>query len=309
MLKGGRMKTYPICQRHNLVTLKDILSPNDKRGEQILNPRKTSITTMRDLDELVGQIKKAKENGKPIVWFIGGHVIKCGLSLYLIELIKNGWITHLAGNGAASIHDFELAFNGGTSEDVQENLEDGTFGMWEETGRMMNDAINKGASIQLGYGESLKLYISKYGEQFLHKDISVLRIADIHNVDTSYHIAIGTDFIHQHPSADFMNIGITSGIDFKKFCNVIARLDGGVFLNFGSAVIGPEVFLKAFALARNSNLEIKRFTTANFDLHDMYRPKFNIVQRPTRQGGNGYDFRLDHRVSIPYLYDKLMEVK
>jgi hypothetical protein len=231
-------------------------------------------------------------------------------------------VTHIAGNGAGSIHDFELAFNGGTSEDVPSAIEDGSFGMWEETGRWMNDAIKAGAANDLGYGESLAVYVDAYPEKFPYKDDCVFYQAWLHGIPATYHIAIGTDIIHQHPSVDFGAIGKASGIDFRRICHSVAMMDEGVFLNFGSGVIGPEVFLKAISIARNLGYPTYKITTANFDLVDLgdyrsklgysdpqyyYRPRKNIVNRPTSRGGQGWHFCGDHLATIPNLYVKIKE--
>jgi hypothetical protein len=273
-----------------------------------------------EFGELVSRIRAARQGGRPVILSMGAHVIKCGLSRYLIELMRGGFVTHIASNGAGSIHDFELCYLGGTSEDVPTAIEDGSFGMWEETGRWMNEAIAQGAQDGVGYGAALARYIGARGERFPHRDACVLYQAHRMGIPATYHIAIGTDIIHQHPAADFAAIGQTSGEDFKLMCDSVARLDGGVFLNFGSGVIGPEVFLKALSIARNLGFPAFKITTANFDLRDLgdyrakigqgdpdyyYRPRKNIVNRPTSMGGKGWHFAVDHRVSIANLYARL----
>ena len=274
-----------------------------------------------DFDELVARIKAARANDRPVILSMGAHVIKNGLSRYLIELMRRGFVTHIASNGAGSIHDFELCWLGGTSEDVPTAIEDGSFGMWAETCGWMNEAIQSGAAAGYGYGEALARYIDARPEQFPYTDDCVLYQAYRLGVPATYHIALGTDIIHQHPSCDFGAIGKASGIDFHKLCDSVAMLDGGVFLNFGSGVIGPEVFLKALSIARNLGYPTFDITTANFDLVDLgdyrakigyddphyyYRPRKNIVNRPTAHGGRGWHFQVDHRVSLPNLYAKLV---
>jgi hypothetical protein len=251
---------------------------------------------------------------------MGAHVVKNGLSPYLIAMMREGLITHLSGNGACSIHDFELAFLGGTSEDVPTAIEDGSFGMWEETGLWMNEALKQGAADGLGYGEALGRYIDQNPGRFPHRDDCVVYQAYKLDIPATYHIALGTDIIHQHPSVDFAAIGETSGIDFRKFCHSVSRMDRGVFMNFGSGVIGPEVFLKALSIARNLGYPTFDITTANFDLIDLgdyrcslgyddphyyYRPRKNIVNRPVSRGGMGWHFRGDHLDTIPTLYHRL----
>ncbi len=307
-----QITTYSLAKRHNLVSLANLARPGQYQGPD---------WTSDQFIDLLERLKQARQKGRAIIWSLGAHVIKNGLSLYLIELMRQGWITHLAGNGAVSIHDFELALAGGTSEDVPTAIEDGSFGMWEETGRYMNEAIQQGWAQGLGYGEAIAAYMAKRPELFPHKEISVLYQASQLGVGTSLHIALGTDIIHQHPTVDFAAIGGASGLDFKKMCSAVADLEGGVFLNFGSSVIGPEVFLKALSIVRNLGLEVFAFTTANFDLVELgdykgkigyddplyyYRPRKNIVNRPVSRGGRGYHFTVDHQVSIPQLYQGLL---
>ncbi len=306
----SEIRTFSVRDRHNLVRIDNMYdldtAVEDFGGEP--------------MDILVEKIVEARRNGRPVIWSQGAHVIKNRLSRFIIELVKMGVITHIAGNGACSIHDFELCYNGGTSEDVATAIEDGSFGMWEETGRWMNEAIQAGVKEGLGYGESLAVYVDRDPGRFPYKDDCVFYQAYRHDVPCTYHIALGTDIIHQHPIVDFGAIGAASGADFKIFCDTVSRLDGGVFLNFGSGVIGPEVFLKALSISRNLGYDTFRITTANFDLVDLgdfrskigyddpnyyYRPRKNIVNRPTSRGGWGYHFRGDHQVTIPNLYRKI----
>lgn len=310
-----RIRTFSTKDRVNLVTLANLRTPDAAADADELPDWGGA-----ELDELVERIATARENGRPVIWSMGAHVIKCGLSRYLIELMRRGLVTHLASNGAGSIHDFELAYLGGTSEDVPKAIEDGSFGMWEETGFWMNEALQAGARKGLGYGESLGATMDENPRRYPFREDCVLYQAYVHDVPATYHIALGTDIIHQHPTVDFAAIGATSGVDFHRFCHSVSRLDGGVFLNFGSGVIGPEVFLKALSISRNLGYPTFDITTANFDLVDLgdfrakigmddpayyYRPRKNIVNRPTSQGGKGWHFCGDHRVTIPNLYRKL----
>ena len=305
------IKTYTARERHNLVTI-----------DNLKRPGQYSFDAYRDVDfkTLVERVKKAREGGHEVIFSMGAHVIKCGLSPYLIALMKDGYVTHISGNGACSIHDFELAYLGGTSEDVPTAIEDGSFGMWEETGRWMNEAIIEGTGQGMGYGESLAVYIDKHPEKFPYKDDCVLYQAYKLGIPATYHIALGTDIIHQHPICDFSAIGKATGIDFKKMCWSVAHLDKGVFMNFGSAVIGAEVFLKCLSISRNLGYPTFDITTANFDLINLgdyrsrigyenpqyyYRPRKNIVNRPVSRGGMGWHFCVDHQVSIPSLYEAL----
>lgn len=308
---------YSAANRHNLVNIEGMLEPGVYHAE-VNDP---------DFAELAERISAARRNGRPVIWSQGAHVIKNSLSRFLIGLMRKGIITHLAGNGACSIHDFELAYLGGTSEDVPTAIEDGSFGMWEETLRMMNEALIEGARSGWGYGEALAKYISAHKDLFPYRDDCVLYQAYLLGTPATYHIALGTDIIHQYPGADFAAIGACTGVDFKRICKSVADLNGGVYLNFGSAVVGPEVFLKALSISRNLGYQTFDITTANFDLIDLgdahapfkgnkyddplyyYRPRKNIVNRPvaTDPHARGWHFRLDHKVSIPCLYDELVK--
>ena len=307
------IETYSAASRHNLVRVDNLSVPGESE---------IPAWDQDGFDELVTRLIRAREEGRQIIFSMGAHVIKCGLSRYLIDLMKNGWITHLAGNGACSIHDFELAYLGGTSEHVPTAIEDGSFGMWEETGRWMNEAISLGAAQGLGYGESLGKYIDEHPDRFPHRDVSLLWNAYRLDIPATYHIALGTDIIHQHPACCFEDIGRASGVDFHKFCWSVAHLDRGVYMNFGSSVIGPEVFLKALSISRNLGYPTFDITTANFDLIDLgdyhrplgyehpqyyYRPRKNIVNRPVSRGGMGWHFCGDHQQTIPNLWKKLRE--
>ncbi|MBE6612596.1 MAG: hypothetical protein E7632_08890 [Ruminococcaceae bacterium] len=308
------IRLYSAENRRNLVTVENLMTPSLDVPD----------FAAEGFDELCERILAAKNNGRPIIVSIGAHVIKCGLSRYLIALAKAGFITHFAGNGASSIHDFELAYLGGTSEDVPTAIEDGSFGMWEETLLMMNEAINDGAARGMGYGEALGEYIGAHPDRFPHREDCVLWNLCSLDIPATYHIALGTDIIHQSPTCDMASIGACSGRDFKRFCYSVSQLDGGVYLNFGSAVIGPEVFLKALSMARNLGYPTFKITTANFDLKPLgdyrckigyedpnyyYRPRKNIVNRPVSQGGKGWHFEGDHQVTIPALYKRLMEAE
>lgn len=307
MLDFSKIQTFSAENRINLVNLEDLILPEADKPCQIGDP---------DFLELASRIAEARKQGTAVILSMGAHVIKNGLSLCLIELMKRGYITHISGNGACSIHDFELAYLGGTSEDVPHAIEDGSFGMWEQTGRWMNEAIQDGVRKGLGYGAALGAYMDAHPERFPHRDINVAYNAWKLGIPATYHIAIGTDIIHQHPTADFAAIGEATGRDFKTMCESVSQLENGVFMNFGSAVIGPEVFLKALSIARNLGYPTQHITTANFDLKDLgnyrckigyedpnyyYRPRKNIVNRPTQNGGRGWHFVMDHKESIPNL--------
>lgn len=302
----SKIRTYPLQRRDSRVSLSNLVSPS------ALPPAFTSP----DLEAVIDQIVAARLAGRPVIWMIGAHVVKRGLSLLLIDLMERGIITHLASNGAATIHDFELALQGQTSEDVLRSLEDGSFGMAEETGSWLNRAIKAGAREGLGLGEALGRMISE-DDRFAYRQNSLVATAYRLGVPYTVHVAIGTDIIHQHPEVDFGAIGWGSGQDFKVFCASVSELEGGVFCNFGSAVMGPEVFLKAISIVRNLGHRVKHFTTANFDIIELedyrrpigddvpdyyYRPRKNIVNRPVAGGGKGYHIAGDHMVTIPNLH-------
>lgn len=302
------IRTCDARERTNLVTIESMFRPG-------VDP--VPEWTAEGFGELVARVLAARRNGRPVVFSMGAHVIKNNMSLYLIDLMERGVVTHVAGNGACSIHDFELAYLGGTSEDVPTAIEDGSFGMWEQTGRWMNEAIQQGAAEGYGYGESLARYIDAHKERFPYREQCVLYKAWTFGVPATYHIALGTDIIHQHPIVDFGALGVASGRDFHAMCHSIAQLDGGVYLNFGSAVIGPEVFLKALSISRNLGHPTFDITTANFDLKPLgdyrrkigyddpnyyYRPRKNIVNRPVSRGGRGWHFVGDHKATIANLW-------
>lgn len=307
----SKTQTFSAVSRHNLVRIDNLKTPGIDSVEPFDSP---------EFEILIEKLKKAKSEGRSITCFIGAHVIKCGLSRYLIWLMEHGYITHLASNGAGSIHDFELAYLGGTSEHVPTAIEDGSFGMWEETGRWMNEAIQQGSAKGYGYGQSLAAYVNENKSKFPHLEDCVFYRAYEMRVPMTYHITIGTDIIHQHPIADFAAIGKTSGMDFNYFCKSISGLDGGVHMNIGSAVTGAEVFLKALSIARNQGYPTFNITTANFDIIPLgdyrsdigkdkydyyYRPRKNIINRPTSQGGTGLYIYGNHLVTVPNLYEKL----
>ena len=305
------VRTYSAEQRVNLVRIDNLKRPQNGPA---------AAYDADGFDELVSRIRAAREGGHEVILSMGAHVIKCGLSPYLIALMQKGLVTHIAGNGACSIHDFELAYLGGTSEDVPTALEDGSFGMWEQTGGWMNQAIHAGAAEGRGYGESLALYVDAHRDRFPYRDDCVFYQAWKMDIPITYHITMGTDIIHQHPAVDFGALGAASGVDFHRFCYTVAHLDKGVYMNFGSAVTGPEVFLKALSISRNLGYPTYDITTANFDLIDLgdyrvkigyddphyyYRPRKNIVNRPVSRGGRGWHFVGDHQATIPALYDNL----
>jgi hypothetical protein len=253
---------------------------------------------------------KAKKKNKPVIAMIGGHVIKTGCSPVLAGLAENGYITHVASNGAAAIHDTELARFGHTSEDVASQLEDGSFGMAEDTAALVNEAARQSAASEEtpgeGFGEAVGRLLLQEAPPYLNRALTYecFRL----KIPYTLHVALGTDIVHQHPSASGAAIGEASLRDFRIFAASVSRLgNGGVVLNFGSAVLMPEVFLKALAVARNLGFSVTHFTTANFDMIQHYRPTVNVVQRPVLPGGKGYAITGHHEIMIPLLAATIYE--
>lgn len=295
------LKKYSIEDRPSKVHLKDLAKIAD--SNELNFP---DILAAKDLKELVNHCAAAIQNGKPIFTALGGHVIKCGLAPFLIEMMRIGWIKGLSANGSVVIHDFELAMFGKTSEDVATALEDGSFGMVTETCDSINKTIQKAAEKNLGYGEAIGKFLVENSAP--NKEISLVANAYELNVPFTVHVALGTDINHQHETADGSAIGDCSMRDFRILCNNLIQLnEGGVFLNFGSAVVLPEVFLKAITVVRNLGYPLKNFYTAVFDMNMHYRPRTNIVHRPTSSGGKGYYFVGHHEIMIPVFYKLLKE--
>jgi hypothetical protein len=249
----------------------------------------------------VSAIASAKKNGRAVVVMLGGHIVKTGLAPLLIDLMNRGVITHLAMNGSAAIHDYEIARFGATSEDVARGLVDGTFGMAEETGRGMNEAFTSGMKNDWGMGEALARSLE--GKSLSNPELSVLLSAQRLGIPCTVHAALGAEIIHQHPAADGAAIGDTSHRDFRRLAASLPALhDGGVVLNLGSAVIMPEVFLKALTIARNlGDGKPTGFTTCDLDMQRHYRPHVNVVQRPTQGSGKGYEITGHHEIMVPLL--------
>src|SRR6185436_1736821 len=245
-------------------------------------------------------IREAKKLGRAVVVGLGGHVIKTGLGPVLIDLMQRGYVTGFAMNGSAMIHDFEIALVGATSEDVYATLGEGSFGMAEETGRVINDATMEGSRDQIGLGEAIGRRLSVMSAP--HSGKSLLQAAYAAAVPVTVHVAIGTDIVHIHPGADGAAIGQTTLRDFRLLCSMVSELDGGgVYLNLGSAVLLPEVFLKTVTVVRNLGFKLQDFSTANFDFIQQYRPLTNVVRRPVAGSGRGFSFTGHHEIMIPLL--------
>jgi hypothetical protein len=258
-----------------------------------------NILGARDFRAVVAALVDAQRLDAGIVWGLGAHVIKTGLGPVVIDLMECGFVSAIATNGAAIIHDFEVALAGATSEDVDEALGPGRFGMADETGRLLNAAINDGVAAGLGIGQAVTQFLAAKEPQYARS--SVLAAAARLEVPVTVHVAVGTDVIHMHPSASGAAIGEGSLRDFRYFVSNVARLERGVYLNCGSAVVLPEVFLKAVALARNRGIALAGLTTVDLDFVRHYRPQTNVVLRPTAAGGRGYSLVGHHEIMIPLL--------
>jgi hypothetical protein len=297
------LKTISLNDRPGKVKIEDFAKVY-RRGESFLDTL-PAILAGNCFRGVVQAIRGAKAAGKPVIWGMGGHVIKCGLAPVLTDLMKRGYATAFSMNGAASIHDFEIAIAGSTSEDVETALPDGRFGSAEETGLEMNEAIRMADDAGIGMGES----ISRLAAQGLHAEFSLLAAAYHAKIPVTVHVAIGTDTPHTHPAADPGSIGRATHRDFRLLCSLVKQLDhGGVYINAGSAVIMPEVFLKALSAVRNLGFPVTNFTTVNFDFHHHYRPQANVVSRPhAHSGGRGYAITGHHELTIPLLAMCLIE--
>ncbi|HXC92638.1 MAG TPA: hypothetical protein VN652_01420 [Geobacteraceae bacterium] len=296
------VKTYPIKERKNkMVFSRDsaVTISNGMSVEQLLAALPKQLGA-ESLLSVIDAVVAARKKGKPVIMAIGGHVIKCGLQPVLKGLIEADMITAVAMNGSGSVHDYELSLIGETSEDVGAVLHCGTFGMAEETGRDINRAIKAGVASGMGYGESVGRFIIDNNNPF--QEQSLLATCVKNDVPVTVHVAIGTDIIHQHPDADGAAIGQATFTDFRLFTSIVSELgDGGVYLNIGSAVIMPEVFLKALSIAQNLGHHVDHFTTANFDMQQHYRPLQNVVKRPTSGKSRGYSITGHHEIMIPLL--------
>ena len=304
------IKTYSATQRQSKVKVDTIAKPltAGMSFKKFMDSLPT-ILKAEDIKHVARAIVNAKKNQKPIIAMIGGHDIKTGCSPILTDLTKNGFITHLASNGAAGIHDTELARFGHTSEDVGPQLEDGSFGMASDTAALVNQAAILAKSKKLGFGESVGQLLIEEKGPYLEK--ALIAQAFLQQVPYTLHVALGTDIVHQHPDADGSAIGDASLRDFRILAHTVSNIgNGGVVLNFGSAVVMPEVFLKALSISRNLKNDVFNFTTANFDMIQHYRPNINVVNRPVLKGGDGYAISGHHEIMIPlmaamiYEYDK-----
>jgi len=300
------LNTYSIHGRYSKVTVDNFakpLAPGSTLKEFMASLPEQLLGV--DFPELVGRLAASHKNDRPIVVGMGAHVIKVGLNPILIDLMERGIINAIALNGAGIVHDTEIAMVGRTSEEVGDVLGSGAFGAAKETGEVVNAGINLGAEKGLGLGEALGEYL--LAQNFPYNNMSLLSTAKRLGIPLTVHVAMGTDIVHIHPSVNGAAIGQTSHQDFRLFCGLVADLEGGAYLNFGSAVLLPEVFLKALTLARNLGHVVNNFTTANFDFIRHYRTMTNVVNRPTMGGGKGYNIIGHHELLIPLLAATLLD--
>jgi hypothetical protein len=302
------LKTYPLKKRHSKVRISDFAKSWRKGGSFSRFYRALpDILAVKTLRAVARAIAQAHRRGRPVIVGIGAHVIKVGLTPILVTWMEQGLITAVAMNGAGIIHDFELALMGHTSEEVDDEIDDGRFGMTEETGRILNEAITQGHRNGQGMGEAVGQYITRSKNQFANRRTSILATGATLGIPVTVHVAVGTDVIHMHPAADGAAIGATSLLDFRRLAAVVAGMEGGVYLNIGSAVVLPEVFLKTVSLGRNLGHTLSNITTVNMDFLSHYRPLTNVVRRPTQKGGRGYSLIGHHEIMLPLLVAAVAE--
>jgi deoxyhypusine synthase len=306
-LSLDKVKTYPLASRPSKVQLDEFARPvaEESSLREFLESL-PNILAVQNLRALATQIKRARQFGKPIIWGIGGHVIKTGLAPVLVDLMRRGFVTAIAANGSVLVHDAEIAMVGSTSEDVDATLGEGIFGGAEETGQLINEAARNGARDHIGLGEaSGRALLTR---ELKHEDHSLLCAAYTARVPFTVHVTIGADIAHFHPHADGAALGATTHTDFRLLAELVRRMDGGgVYLNVGSAVILPEVFLKCVTLVRNLGHSLSDITTANLDFIQSYRPLTNVVRRPTAGGaGRGYTITGHHELIVPLLAAELI---
>jgi hypothetical protein len=301
------VRTYPLASRNSKARVEHFAKPH--RPGSSFASWMASLPDMlgaRDLKAVVAAVREAKQRNAGIIWGFGAHVVKTGLSPIVVDLMKRGFVSSVAMNGAGIIHDFEVALSGATSEDVDESLGPGRFGMAEETGRLLNQAIATALETRQGLGQAVSSMLASMSPA--HGDASIAVAAHRFSIPLTVHVAIGTDIIHMHPAASGAALGEASLRDFRYLTSCVARLEDGVYLNCGSAVVLPEVFLKAIALARNRGIALDRLTTVNIDFLRHYRPQTNVVTRPVAgTNGRGYSLVGHHEILIPLLAAALIE--
>jgi hypothetical protein len=298
----SKVTTYPLAERKNLVSVKRNFAGPPEAGMSVARLLEVLPDQLgaRALRQVIDSVVSARQKGKPVIMAMGGHVIKCGLQPVLQSLVEADMITAFVLNGSGAVHDYEISLIGETSEDVAVVLHSGLFGMAEETGRDINRALKQGVVEGIGFGEAVGSYIIKNNNPY--REYSLLALCAGRSIPATVHVAVGTDIVHQHPDADGAVIGAATFTDFRILASIVSKLgDGGVFLNFGSAVVLPEVFLKALSIAQNMGHCIDSITTANFDMIQHYRPLQNVVKRPTSGNSHGYAITGHHEIILPLL--------
>jgi len=305
-LDFSKIRTFPRCERPSKVHVEDFAGVHEK-GSSFASflDRLPNFLVAADFKKIATAMATAVKNQRPVILMMGAHSIKCGLNPVIVDAMRRGIISAVAFNGAGAIHDFETAYQGETSEDVQRGLNDGSFGMVDETSRLMNTALAEGVAKGMGAGEAIGTAIRD--GNFAQRHLSILNAGIEVGAPVTVHIAIGTDIIHQHPTANGEVLGLATYRDFQRFASVVAQLEGGVVLNIGSNVIMPEVFLKALTIARNLGNDVTHFTAATFDMIRHYRPSENVVRRPTNLGGHGYYVVGHHEINVPLLFAAVIE--
>lgn len=309
-LELDRVNTYPLATRPSKVTIKDFAQAlGEESSLADFLDSLPDILAVRSLREIAARIRRARDLHKPIIWGIGGHVVKTGMSPVIIDLMRRGFVSAIAANGSVLVHDAEIAMAGSTSEDVDATLGAGAFGGADETGKLLSQAASEGVREHTGLGEALGRLLVKCEPP--HKDYSLLCAAYEMRVPFTAHVTIGADIAHFHPTADGAALGETTHTDFRLLAEMVRRMDGGgVYLNIGSAVVLPEIFLKAITLVRNLGHTLSDITTANFDFIQSYRPLTNVVRRPVADGaGQGYSITGHHELTIPLLAAELLHAK
>jgi hypothetical protein len=316
-LSFENVRTYPLAARHSKVSVREFAQPL-RAGASVRKfldclPR---ILAAEDLRAVLAAVQTARQKRRPVLWGLGGHVIKVGLGPILIDLMRRGFVSALAMNGAALVHDFEIALAGSTSEDVEAGLGSGTFGMAEETGLHINEMAHNAARRGIGLGEAAGIFLTTSRRRPKFLSVSILAAAYHARIPVTVHLAIGTDIPHMHRAADGASLGAATFHDFRLFCALVKQMQpGGVYLNWGSAVILPEIFLKAVAVARNLGTSLSPITTANFDFIQHYRPLQNVVKRPTSRGesgrkeSRGYAITGHHEILLPLFAAALSDGK
>ncbi len=298
----NEIETYELASRPSKVTVKDFAAPvvEDDSVSDFLS-KLPNILAVQSLRGVAQQIRRARDLGKPIIWGIGGHVVKTGVTPLIIDLMRRGFVTAIASNGSVLVHDAEIALVGFTSEDVDATLGKGDFGAAKETGELLNAAAKAGHRHSIGLGEAMGREISALAPP--NAELSLICQAYANKIPFTAHLTIGADIGHFHASCDGAALGATSHTDFRLFCSIVKEMNGGgVYLNFGSAVVMPEIFLKAVTVVRNLGHELQDITTANFDFVQRYRPMTNVVHRPTANGGgSGYSITGHHELTLPLL--------